>query len=176
MKGLPLLLQAWAKLCPRGWRLRVVGPDEQGHLGELRRLAAQLRIEDDVEFEDGVYGEQKWKTLGEASLFVLPSHSENFGVAVAEALACGVPVITTRGTPWEVLTEYQCGWWIPIGVQPLARALQEAISLSDAERLAMGERGRRLVQERFCWPKIGAQMKQVYEWVLGGGPKPDCVL
>jgi len=58
----------------------------------------------------------------------------------------------------------------------VGRGLAELVEMSDAERREMGERGRRLVEEKFSWPKIARQMKSVYEWVLGGGPKPDCVI
>jgi glycosyltransferase involved in cell wall biosynthesis len=97
-------------------------------------------------------------------------------VVVAEALACGVPVITTKGAPWEGLETHGCGWWVDIGAEPLAEALREAISLNDEERQAMGIRGRMLVEEKFAWPKIAAEMKSVYEWILGGGAPPSCVI
>lgn len=176
IKGLPLLLEAWARLRPAGWRLIIAGPDECGHEDELRVQARKLGIADSVEFRGPVYGKNKWELLSSADLFVLPSYSENFGVAMAEALACAVPVIATKGTPWSLLGEARCGWWVEPGVDPLAAALEEAMRLSVAERRRMGERGRRLVAERFSWPKIGQQMKEVYEWVLGAGPRPGCVL
>lgn len=175
IKGLPLLLEAWASLRPAGWRLRIAGPDKCGHEEELRAQAQTLGIADSVEFRGPVYGQDKWEFLRSAGLFVLPSYSENFGVAVAEALACGVPVITTKGTPWGGLEQAGCGWWVEVGAEPLAAALEEAMRLTDAQRCAMGERGRRLVQEKFSWPEIARQMKEVYEWVLGGGRKPQCV-
>jgi glycosyltransferase involved in cell wall biosynthesis len=64
---------------------------------------------------------------------------------------------------------------VEIGAEPLAAALREAMSLSDAERREMGARGRLLVEEKYAWPEIAKQMVSVYEWVLGGGPPPECV-
>ena len=69
----------------------------------------------------------------------------------------------------------RCGWWIDIGIEPLAEALREAMCLTDEERRAMGENGRRLVKNRYTWPAIADQMKSAYEWLLTGGEKPDCV-
>jgi glycosyltransferase involved in cell wall biosynthesis len=97
-------------------------------------------------------------------------------VVIAEALACGVPVITTKGTPWNELLAHRCGWWVDAGAEPLATAMREAIALTDEQRREMGKRGRCLVEERYSWPKIAVEMKLVYEWVLGGGTKPECVV
>lgn len=69
----------------------------------------------------------------------------------------------------------RCGWWIDIGVEPLAEALREAMSLSDEERSAMGENGRRLVEDKYTWPAIAEQMRTAYHWMLNGGTPPACV-
>jgi len=141
-------------------------------------LQAALRarnLESSFEFPGMIADDDKWKLLGQADLFVLPSFTENFGMAVTEALAVGLPVITTRGTPWQELRARQCGWWIEIGVEPLAAALREAISLSDQERREMGERGRCLVEEKYSWSKIARDMLDVYRWVIGQGSEPACV-
>ena len=105
---------------------------------------------------------------------MLPTFSENFGVVVAEALSHGLPVITTRGAPWADLETHGCGWWVDIGVEPLAVALRQAMALSDDERWTMGERGRAYVQ-RYNWADIARQMADVYRWVLGQGTRPDCL-
>ena len=107
----------------------------------------------------------------EADLLVLPTFSENFGVVVAEALAAGVPVITTRGAPWADLETHGCGWWIETGVAPLVLALREALALSDDERRAMGERGLAYVR-RYDWDVIAAETLALYRWVLGQGVWP----
>jgi len=173
-KGLPNLLQAWARLSPRGWRLRIAGPDEGGHLAEVMALARHLGIAESIDVVGEVDGERKSDTYGDADLFVLPTFSENFGVVVAEALAHGVPVITTRGAPWGDLETERCGWWIDIGVDPLVEALRAAMALSDDERQAMGARGREYVR-RYDWEAIARDTVAVYSWILGSGVRPDCV-
>jgi glycosyltransferase involved in cell wall biosynthesis len=176
VKGLKNLVEAWHLVRPAGWRCILAGPDEAGHRKELETLSHSLNLANVFEFPGMMGDDQKWALLRGADLFVLPSFTENFGVAAAEALACGVPVITTKGTPWEELRTRQCGWWVDIGVEPLVAALREATELSDQERYEMGQRGRRLVEEKYSWPKIGRDMMAVYQWVLGQGPKPECVI
>ena len=173
-KGIENLLQAWAGLDTRGWVLRIAGPDEDGYLDSMRRLAQRLGLAGRVEFPGAVSGEQKRETYRAADVFVLPAHTENFGVVVAEALAHGLPVITTTGTPWREIVEAGCGWWVDIGVPPLAAALGEAMGLSDRQRSLMGKRGQEYVR-RYSWDAIARQTAEVYRWVLGRGDRPDFV-
>lgn len=174
-KGLLNLVAAWRNVQPSGWRVIVAGPDENDHEREVKAAVRQAGLGNCFEFVGPVYGERKSCLFRGADLFLLPSHSENFGNAVAEALAYGLPVITTTGTPWSDLREHACGWWIEVGVDSLTEALRAAISLSPEERRAMGLRGRRLVEDRYSWKSVAAEMKKVYEWATGAGPQPDCV-
>jgi len=174
-KGLENLVRAWAQIRPQGWRLCIAGPDEGGFLKKVMALVGELGIEKGVEYVGSVDGEQKSAMYRGADLFVLPTFSENFGVVVAEALAHGVPVITTRGAPWADLETHGCGWWVDIGVPPLEHALRDAMSLSNDERRSMGEHGREYVR-RYDWGTIAQQTAEVYRWVLNQGGKPDCVI
>ena len=174
VKGVVNLLKAWATLAPVGWTLRIAGPDEGGHLAEVTQLIDKLRLHESVEYVGEADAARKAVLYQQADLFVLPTFSENFGVVVAEALAYGVPVITTKGAPWSDLPVYKCGWWVDVGVSPLVLALQEAIGLSDSERKAMGARGREYVQ-RFNWYDIAHQTMQVYLWALGQASPPACL-
>jgi len=174
VKGLINLVHAWAHVQPARWRLQIAGPDEGGHLAEVMHEARKAGIEACFDYIGEVDGATKATVYRNADLFVLPTFSENFGVVVAEALSHGLPVITTRGAPWADLETYRCGWWIDIGAGPLATALRQAMALSDDERRAMGERGRAYVQ-RYNWADIARQMADVYLWVLGQGPQPDCI-
>jgi glycosyltransferase involved in cell wall biosynthesis len=176
IKGLMNLVIAWNKTRPDGWRMIVAGPDEGNHRAEVELAVRRAGLEKNFQFVGPVEGEAKEKLYRDADLFILPSFSESFGMVVAEALAYGVPVITTKGAPWEGLVTHKCGWWIDIGVEPLAEAIGEATNMSNEERQDMGKRGRAYVTQNFSWPKNAAQMFSVYEWVLKQGPKPDCVI
>lgn len=174
-KGLLNLIQAWHEVRPIGWELMIAGPDEDGHRNKVMQAVEERMLQDCVSFRDEVFGEAKTELYFESDLFILPSFSENFGLVVAEALAHAVPVITTFGTPWEIVRQHRCGWWIDIGVEPLARALKEATSLSHERLREMGMRGRDMIQRNYSWTQIADQMLAVYEWSLGGRTAPDCV-
>lgn len=174
VKGLINLVKAWNYLSPVQWRLCIAGPNEAGHLDEVMALVRQMGICDSVEYIGVVDGKEKTALYLSADVFVLPSFTENFGIVVAESLAHGLPVITTRGTPWADLETYGCGWWVDVGVEPLIRALRQAIALTDHERAEMGERGREYVQH-YDWCKSAQKLSDVYRWVLRQGLMPDCV-
>lgn len=175
-KGLPLLLHAWSKIMPPGWELHIVGPDEGGHRRELEHQASALGLTDVVRFSGTLTGAAKEQAFREAKLFILPTHSENFGIAVAEALAHQLPVITTYGAPWELLQSERCGWWVPVSVDGIAAALDDATRKSPEELIAMGKRGRAAVAERFAWDRIAREFIDCYRWVLGEGAKPGSVV
>lgn len=168
IKGLPVLLDAWHSLRPDGWKMRIVGPDEEGHRAELMDKVAKAGLSDDWSFEDGLEGEGKWSAMAAADLFILASHSENFGIVVAEALASGTPVITTTGTPWKKIVENACGWWVDPTVAALAGALAEACAITDEERSSMGSRGRDWIAADFGWDEIAEKMENFYHEILDG--------
>jgi len=175
VKGLMNLIQAWNEVRPNGWRMVVAGGDQDGHRAELESEIAARGLTDVFEFVGPVEGQQKEKLYRDADLFVLPSYSENFGMSAAEALASGLPVITTRGTPWKDLIEHRCGWWVEIAPAALAQALGEATQMDDETRRGMGERGRQLVAQKYSWSRVAKEMKSVYQWLLGRGERPQCV-
>lgn len=175
-KGLLELLEAWALTRPEGWRLVIAGPDADGYGAVVAADIAHRNLQECVSIVGPVYGEKKARLFNNADLFVLPTHSENFGLVIPEALGYGVPVITTTGAPWGELTETDSGWWIEPGVQPLVQALDEAVKLPVVELQAMGKRGRQLVEEKYRWPAIIQKHIQLYQWVVTGQAKPDFIL
>jgi len=176
-KGLINLAKVWASLAKKysDWHLVIAGPDENGHEAEIRYEIEKAGVEDQVTFTGPAYGEDKKQLLAACDLFVLPTFSENFGIVIAEALASGKPVITTKGTPWQELETHQCGWWIDIGIDPLEAAIKNAMELSDIDRREMGLRGRKLIENNYSWPIVSKQMVSVYKWLLGREARPGCV-
>jgi glycosyltransferase involved in cell wall biosynthesis len=174
VKGLKYLIEAWHILQPDHWELIIAGPDEAGHQAEIEQLIDQLGITSSIHFVGAVSGDQKWQLYQSADLFVLPSLTESFGLVVVEALASGLPVITTKGTPWSQLETEGCGWWIDGGTTALVDALRQATALTHPERVTMGQRGRDLVSKQYTWEKSAEHMLSVYAWMLGSQEQPSC--
>jgi glycosyltransferase involved in cell wall biosynthesis len=122
-----------------------------------------------------VYGQIKLALYRAAHLYVLPTHSDNYAMTVAEALAAGTPAIVTRGAPWAGLLEHGAGWWIEIGVDPLVAALEKALALPDERLAEMGCRGRKWMARDFSWEAIGRNMAEFYRWLRSGGKIPAWV-
>jgi glycosyltransferase involved in cell wall biosynthesis len=175
-KGLDVLLRAWSVASRQfpGWELYIYGPDESGYATEMKELNATLGNRR-VFFRGPVYGAEKWRELAAASLFVLPTHAENFGIAVAEALACRVAAIVTHGAPWPGLEVEGCGWWIDQGIGPLTACLEVALAQSDEQLDAMGARGRQWIERDFSWSRIGEMTARTYSWLVEGGAMPHWV-
>lgn len=174
-KGIPRLLEAWASIRPEGWRLDLAGPDERGYRAVLEKQVAALGLGDAVRFLGNVADADKWALYRAADLFVLPTETENFGIVVAEALACGTPVLTTQGAPWSGLVDEGCGWWVENTSEGIRDGLASALVTDPATLRAMGERGRAYVRKEYDWNPIGERMLAAYAWLLNGGIRPEFV-
>ena len=175
-KGVDLLLHAWRALSDRfpDWDLQIVGPDDGGYLPQMQALASELRLQR-VKFSGPLYGEEKWRAYRDSELFVLPTHSENFGMSVAEALAAGTPAIVTRGAPWSELETRGAGWWIDVGADALVACMEEAMTRPREDLVERGTRGRSWMIEEYSWAQVGMKMDQTYRWLLSGGEAPKWI-
>lgn len=158
------------------WHFEYAGPDCDGYLAEVQQRIRDLNVESDFTYLGNLGDAEKWRAYRRADLFVLPTYSENFGIAVAEALAAGLPVLTTTGAPWRVLHDKRCGWWIEPGADALTAALPMVLRTGRDQLQEMGERGQSYATMTFSWDQIACEMKRAYEWMLGRASKPDCVL
>jgi glycosyltransferase involved in cell wall biosynthesis len=175
-KGVDILIKSWKqveKLFPE-WELSIVGPNEHEYAKKMQKLVIELDCQR-ITFEGEIYGEDKIKFLQQSYLFVLPTHSENFGMVVAEALVNEVPVICSKGAPWEGLETHDAGWWIDIGEEALIKALKTAMDLDSEELLQKGKNGRKWMINDFSWDKIAKQLIDVYQWLLNKKEKPVTV-
>ncbi|GGF31842.1 glycosyltransferase [Echinicola rosea] len=177
-KGIELLIQAWEQLpleVRYEWKVEIAGNGEETYISELKNLIVQKKLQDEIKIIGPQFGEEKIKSYHRADLFILPTYSENFGIVVAEALACGVPVVTTKGAPWEELEKHGAGWWIDVGVKPIVNCLKNALLMDNRQLCEMGQKGRKLIQEHYSIEKTASQMIEVYSWILNKGEKPSCL-
>lgn len=175
-KGFDILTRAWAQVMSAfpDWQLRIIGPAEAGHDEELRSLARSLGLSR-FSVEGPVYGPAKNAILRDADLFVLPSLNENFGLTVAEALAVGTPVISSKGAPWSGLESEGCGWWVDLGVESFAAALARAMTMPREALKAMGAKGRAWMARDYSWNSVASDMLSVYRWLADEAEAPRVV-
>ena len=175
-KGLELAIRVWGQLCREfhDWTFRIVGRGAATYITGLKGLCRTTGARR-VRFEGPLYGDEKLSAMMSASLSILPTKNENFGMVVAESLACGTPVVTTRGAPWRALVANACGWWVHQDENALEAALREALSLDEKTLSAMGRAGREWMLRDYDWASIAQRMNEVYKWTLLRTAKPECL-
>ncbi len=168
IKGLDVLLRALVRVKEEvaDVILAVAGPDENGHGRRLQRLAENLGVEGQVRWLGTIQEEAKYEFLVDADIFILPSYSENFGLAAVEAMAVGCPVILGRGVNIAAQVEaYGAGWVVSTEPEALATAIVGALR-NHERRKTMGQAGRHLVSELYDGQAVAREMLKGYEECL----------
>jgi glycosyltransferase involved in cell wall biosynthesis len=165
IKGIEALLEACNLLDPESepWHLDIAGTGPLTYVNSLKWKVAELGLLAHVDFLGEVFGEAKEDLFANSDVVLAPSHVENFAMAIAEALAHEVPVIASRGTPWEGLQTKGCGLWVDNDPQSLAAAIREIQAMPLRE---MGRRGRLWMEREFSWHFVSNQMLAVYRECL----------
>jgi glycosyltransferase involved in cell wall biosynthesis len=168
IKGLDLLLPAFARSLETqpSWQLILAGPDEAGYAGKISKLVRKLKLQDNVKMPGLVAGSQKANLLREADLFVLPSYSEGFSVAVLEAMAEALPVLLTDQCGFPEAGRARAARIVDATEEALTTGLRELMSMSDDERRRMGRKGRELVAREYTWPRAAQKMLDEYERIV----------
>jgi glycosyltransferase involved in cell wall biosynthesis len=163
-KGIDLLIGAFHTLGEgfRQWQLVIAGDGEPGYVSHLRRLSESGPARSRIEFRGWVAGEDRVRLIQRAALYALPSEQENFGISVAEAMACAVPVVVTPGVNLSRdIAAAGAGWVVPRQQPELAAALEHAMSVPD-ERRRRGQRAAAFVSA-FRWSTVAAQLLGQYD-------------
>jgi glycosyltransferase involved in cell wall biosynthesis len=151
-KGCDLLIESFARVANSDKTLHLVmaGPDQISWQKQLQKLAEQLKIDHRITWTGQLTGDSKWGALHAADVFVLPSHQENFGVAVAEAMACGVPVlISHKVNIWREILADEAGFAANDDLEGITDLLQNWLSLSTNEKLLIKQRAKQCFMKRF---------------------------
>jgi glycosyltransferase involved in cell wall biosynthesis len=161
-KGIENLLDAAAMLRTGGvrWSLGIAGKGDPGYTAALARRIRELDLEAQVTMCGEVTGPKKQAVLENADLAVFPSYTENFALVVAEALAHGLPVIASRGTPWREVESRGCGLWVENDPASLHDSI---LRISRMPMREMGARGREWMIADYGWDRIAAATAALYE-------------
>ncbi len=182
-KGLVNLLKAWAQKKEEeaasqkpSWVLAIAGWDQGGHEAELKELCRREKMEESVVFLGPKFGEEKAACYRNCDAFILPSFSEGLPMVILEAWAYGKPVLMTPECNLPEGFAASAALRVEAQSESVANGLGRLFAMSDDERGQVGQQGLMLVKDRFHWPKVAAEMRLVYEWILGRAAKPECVI
>lgn len=175
-KNIEGLIEAFHALGEEAYNaeLLIIGSGDMEYESYLRQLVEKYHLVN-VSFAGFLTGEEKDKALASCSVLAMPSEFENLGNVVLEGLVRGIPCIATTGSPWEELRTKRCGWWVPYTQEDITNAVRQALIVEDETLIEMGQNGRRLMEEHYSVESIAHQMKTLYEWIAGGGIKPEYV-
>ncbi len=167
VKGFDILIEAIELLIKKGLNVFLfIAGEDNGELGRLREIVNKKNLDGNIYFIGHLSGDDKINFLSHSNIFALASHSENFGLVYAEALACGVPIIASKNTPWQIVEEYSCGKWVANTVEDFTEAIKE---MKDKINPEMKQRCRKIVEEHYSWQSIAKAMKNKFEEIYYGG-------
>ncbi|MGO2200631.1 MAG: glycosyltransferase [Pseudomonas helleri] len=163
-KGCDLLIKAFAKVAKQDESLHLVmaGPDQAGWTSELKELSLQLGITERITWPGMLQGETKWGAYYASEVFCLPSHQENFGIVVAEALACGKPVlISDKVNIWREIEEDEAGFIGADNLEGTIQNLQRWLDLTHPAYLQMSERAKASFSQRFHTQRAAKRIVEI---------------
>lgn len=160
-KGIDILIEAFAQSLARdsNWELVIAGPDQIDHRAELESLAAGLGVAEKITWTGMLGGALKWGALAASDVFVLPSHQENFGIVVAEALACGLPIIiSNKVNIWREVDTHNAGLICSDTVESVRGCLKQWSGLKTDEIAEVRIRCRKCFDDYFNYSEIAGKM------------------
>lgn len=176
-KGIEILIDAWTKIHDKyqDWNIVIAGNGEDCYINSLRQRIAEKNLKDSIIIIPPVFGKDKHDLYCQSAIFVLPTFSENFGMVVAEAMSCGVPVITTTGTPWQELNDLDLGWCVDLSEENIANALSLAMDRGVDYLYHMGQKCSQYISDNYNYKAVAIKNFKVYEWILEQSNKPEFV-
>ncbi|WP_337459531.1 glycosyltransferase [Vibrio mimicus] len=160
-------MKAWRKVKnKRGHKIHIQGYGDESYRLYLHDMVSKFGLDEEIFFINPSYDEKRWASFSSASLYILPSYSENFGITVAEALISGLPSITTTEMPWEDLTNEGIGWSVKCNESAIAEAITEAIGIDESKLALMRRRAVDYAEKHYSWETIVQDYGLAYQWVL----------
>lgn len=180
-KGVIELIKAYALIKEnypdiiKKWKLKIGGWGEETFIKEIKSFINLYGLENDIELLGAVYGNEKDKLLKDVDAFILPTYSEGLPMAVLEAWAYGLPVITTDYSNLPESFDYGAAFRVENDVRNLKKGLSSFLMKDDDEIISYGKKGYELVTRQFSWDAIGIKLRNLYDWLCGKADKPDFV-
>ncbi len=168
-KGLLELISVWKNLKKYNeWELHIYGPiSDMSYFNHMLYEINSRQLNNNIFYFKPIFDlERKRKIFKEMDGFILPSKSENFGISIGEALAQGLPVLTTFQTPWKIINDYKAGLVFNFSSNELSRNLDIFMSLNDEQRYKMGTNAINLIKENFDSKKIFLEYENLYKNLL----------
>ena len=160
---------------PLNSKVVIIGGGDDEYEAFLKSEVQRLNLDQRVEFKGFLSGKDKFEAIRKLSVLVVPSDFENFGNIVTEALSLQIPVIASKGMPWQELVEEGCGWWIDNDQNSITNTIWEAYCLGEEKLSRMGIKGQTLVKNNYSVESLGKKMVRLYQWVINGGEVPEFV-
>ena len=172
-KNVESLIYAFAELGneAKTSELLIIGGGDKDYEAFLRKEVSRLSLQN-VHFTGFLSGYEKDRAIASCSVLAMPSEFENLGNVILEGLVRGIPCVATKGAPWSDLEKYQCGWWIEYNQSSITNAIKQAIEISDNDLYSMGERGKKLIKEKYSIASVASRMKCLYEWIESKSERP----
>jgi glycosyltransferase involved in cell wall biosynthesis len=177
-KGILMLLEALHEVRKNfaDWQFVIAGADEFGHQAEVENYIIEKGLMKFVKIVGPLFGQIKRDAFAATDLLVLPSFSEGAPIVILEALGAEVPVLATKASPWKDLETFSCGWWPNISTVAIIEALRDAIKCSPEQLKLMGQRGKKLVADKYTWDRSAQMTIELYQWLLRYRDQPRFVV
>jgi poly(glycerol-phosphate) alpha-glucosyltransferase len=177
-KGLENLLYAWSNVVKKNkeWVLVIAGWAQNDYDKKLKKIIEEHSLTGSVYFTGSVLGEDKVSVLQHSNAFILPSFSEGLPMSVLEAWSYRLPVIMTKECNLSDAFEYECAIKIGTSIHSIEETLITFFSMSEKDQRELGDRGYKYVKNKYSWDQVAKQMFDVYSWIIGDSPKPNCIV
>lgn len=176
-KGLDMLLKAMAEIKDQfeDWVLVIVGNDEFDYQMTVENMILEMQLSRYIYIIGPQLGNEKFDAFDASDFFILPSYSEGSPMVVVDALAYGIPVITTKSSSWKDLNDYECGFWVDIDQNAIRNAILNMVNLQNEDIERYSKNAKTLIAEKYLWDEIAKKTITLYEWILENNTKPNFI-
>lgn len=178
-KGLEPLIKAMAEIRPKfenSYEMHIHGWGEENYIKSIQDLITKNNLIDSIKIKGPVFDKKKSQTYQNSDAFILPSYSEGFPMVILEAWSHSKPVLMTSACNIPEGFSCEAAIEIDLNKEILKDQLLDFFKLTDTVLQVMGKNGKRLVEEKFTWHRVGQNLEAMYDWILSGSKKPDFIM